>query len=831
VTLDATKAVRNKSSATRLAPAGSDVRRLIFLGVSQDLGFHLANSLTRLHHIEFIAASDQYLDGLKASINSIDAVLLGTKLDDPLAVAQSIHLLDKRLPIIILNSETTCSRMRQDLMFSPFVGHEVLVWPTTDIDGLAPVLADAAERRQQRLRFQEATIANAHVQLEVLPLLQPGAAEYVEGLFDHAPIGVLATDQNGVVRTLNRQSKNIFGVAEEKAIGRPLHELFPKPEHKRIKSLLKEAINADGRLSHELFEFPLDGEKSSFFEVTITPFSAKNGKRGGTMVVVQEVTLRVQVERQRTEAVVELQLIANVLRAFHSISTDSSRSLHEKIRQVLKLGCEQFGLPIGVISRVSGNEFVVLESITDIPKFFVGRRLDLDRTYCATTIDSPEPISFSHAGKSEWRSHSIYKEWQIEAYIGAKIVINGSTFGTLCFMGLTPRTKPFASAERETLKLMSQWIASELQRELAEAHMRKLSSAIEQTADTVVITNFSGIVEYVNPSFEALTGYGRNEVVGHPAKFLNTDGRLRTDLWEAIGHGTNLQFLHSDRTKSGKMFHEQMTISPLKDTANNITHFIVTGRDVTPLIEAKETDRKRQSELTHVARLSTLGGMISGLAHELNQPLCAIMTYAQTCVRKLESTKPTLSELKHGLKQIVRQAERADQIFVRMRNFSRKREMRRQRANVREIVNSALGFVQTELHHNNIKLKLSIPKNTQPVFVDAIQIQQVLINLLRNSIDALSNVDEAQRTISIKVSSERTHLTKIAVTDNGCGFNSGEVDRVFEPFFTTKEAGLGVGLSISQGIVEAHDGKLWLHSTSSSGTTFNMTIPNWKRAA
>jgi C4-dicarboxylate-specific signal transduction histidine kinase len=214
----------------------------------------------------------------------------------------------------------------------------------------------------------------------------------------------------------------------------------------------------------------------------------------------------------------------------------------------------------------------------------------------------------------------------------------------------------------------------------------------------------------------------------------------------------------------------------------------------------------------------------------LNQPLCAIMTYAQTCLRKIGGENPDLDDLKHGLNQIVRQAERADEIFVRIRNFSRKREIKRQRTDVREILNNSLAFVETEIHHNNIKLQIRAPKKARLVFVDAVQIQQVLINLIRNSIDALSGVDEAKRTLKINVTADGDSLTKISVSDNGCGCQEAHMDRLFEPFFTTKEAGLGVGLSISQGIVEAHGGKLWLHQTSPKGSTFCVTVPNWKRA-
>ncbi|MBS0232213.1 MAG: PAS domain S-box protein [Proteobacteria bacterium] len=823
-----TKDLGSDISVRRLgSESRSDVCNLLFVSVPRNIAFHISKNLSKLHHIEFVVDGNHLAAKVEERPEAVDAVLLGTELSDPVGWAQRIHTMDKRLPIIILGTAAKCGQLRQDLMFSPFLGHEIVVWPTTDIDGLADVLADAAQRRQQRQRYQEAAMANAHVQIEVLPLLQPETAEYVQGLFDHEPIGVVATDPNGTTLTINRQARQILGLPEDGLIDTQLQKLFPKDERPRIDKLLALANHTNVRLPPELFEFPISKSRSFFVEVIASAFSHPGGRRGA-MFVLQEVTLRVQAERQRTEAVVELRLIATALAALHNISAGRDDSLSEKVRDFLRLGCEQFGLPIGILSRIEGNKFTVLEAVSDNPNFFPGRVLKLNRTYCATAIDAAEPIAFEHAGATPWRDHSSYKDSRLEAYIGVRIVVGGDLFGTLCFMGNSPRRVTFSPAEREIVKLMARWIAGEFQRERAEAHMRKLSSAIEQAADSVVITDRSGIIEYVNPSFEALTGFKREEVTGDSAPFLQCDECLQSDLWEAIHEGADYRFLLSSQTKSGELYHQQMTVSPLRDDKGRTTHLIATGQDVTALIEAKEQDRKRQAELAHVARLSTLGGMVSGLAHELNQPLCAIMTYAQTCLRKMREGEARIEDLQHGLDQIVRQAQRADEIFVRIRNFSRKSQIRRQRTNIREIVETTLGFAQTEISHNNIKLELKFPKKQQLVYADGIQIQQVLLNLVRNSLDALAAVEREPRKLSIKVALESPKFTKLILSDNGCGCPPQELHRLFEPFFTTKEAGLGVGLSISEGIIEGHGGKLWLESSSPNGSTFCLTIPNWR---
>ena len=804
----------------------TDVRHLVLFKVDREAAPYIAGKLSKLHSIDFIEDTAELLSVLRSRVKSIDAVLLGANVDEPVSVAQQISSFDKQLPVVISSNEDH-AKLRTGLMYSPFLGHEVLIWPTTDAEGLAALLADAAERRQQRQRYQEATLANAHIQLEVLPLLQPETAEYVGGLLDHEPIGVLTTSPQGQIVTLNRQARQILGVTEQEVSGKPLVALFPEADRKRLSDLLSLAIHSESRLSPEVFEFPGTDGKMSFVEVTAAAFLDRTGKRG-VMLILQEVTLRIQAEKQRTEAIVELRLIARVLHAFHAISTGSNENLSGKILRILHLGCEQFGLPIGILSRIEGGTLKVLESVSEDWSFAPGSERLLERTYCGFTVNSLEPFAMENAGATEWRDHPVYKEHGLEAYLGVRISVDGAIFGTLCFMGQTARDSPFTAAERETLKLMSQWIAGQFQREHAEAHMRKLSSAIEQIGDSVVITSPSGIVEYVNPSFEALTGYTRAEITGQPTTFLPNDDKSQAELWAAVGQGKDFSFLLAHRTKDGGSYHEQITISPLKDNLGAITHLIATGRDVTAIVEARETDRKRQAELAHVARLSTLGGMVSGLSHELNQPLCAIMTYAQTCLRKIEPGVPKLEALSHGLTQIVRQAERANDIFERIRNFSRKRDMRRQRVNIGEIVESALSFIQTELRHNQVKLDLRVPKKARLVYVDTVQIQQVLLNLLRNSMDALSSIPEGKRTISIKVSAHGRHYTKIAVSDTGIGCPPQELSRLFEPFFTTKESGLGVGLSISQSIVEAHGGKLWLESTSNRGASFCMTIPNWR---
>ncbi len=238
---------------------------------------------------------------------------------------------------------------------------------------------------------------------------------------------------------------------------------------------------------------------------------------------------------------------------------------------------------------------------------------------------------------------------------------------------------------------------------------------------------------------------------------------------------------------------------------------------------AQEQALTHQAELAHVARLSTMGEMASGLAHELNQPLSAIHTYVQGCIRRINMGNADLDAIVNALQLTAQQADRAGGIIRRLRSFVRKGESHKTYSEINQIVSEVTGFLETQLKNKQVNLILDLEEDLPPVLADIIQIEQVLINLLKNGIESMSGIEKP----SIIVTTRRCNhkYIELCVIDSGHGISKDKLKRIFNPFFTTKNSGMGMGLSISSSIIEAHDGKLYAENNTEQGARFCLTLP------
>jgi two-component system sensor kinase FixL len=360
-----------------------------------------------------------------------------------------------------------------------------------------------------------------------------------------------------------------------------------------------------------------------------------------------------------------------------------------------------------------------------------------------------------------------------------------------------------------------------------EAHLRSILATVP---DAMVVIDEAGLILSFSAAAETMFGYSESDVVGQNVKMLMpSPDRERHDQYlinylttgkrKIIGIGRVTTALHSD----GFTFPIELSVGEAWSGGRRIfTGFI---RDLTERQETLLRLQDLQSELAHVGRVSEMGTLASSLAHELNQPLTAVSSYCESARDLLrdDMDPETTAMVREAMDEAAKQAVRAGQIVRRLRDFMSHGETERHVESLQRLINeaNALGLVGSREH--GIDVQVSLDPRADLVFVDRIQVQQVLVNLIRNAIDAM--VDAPVRKLSIRTA-KQDGLTRVTVEDTGSGISDSIAEQLFQPFVTSKQTGMGIGLSICRTIVQAHGGRIWFEAGANGGTAFHFTLPS-----
>ena len=264
---------------------------------------------------------------------------------------------------------------------------------------------------------------------------------------------------------------------------------------------------------------------------------------------------------------------------------------------------------------------------------------------------------------------------------------------------------------------------------------------------------------------------------------------------------------------------------PIITESGRLVEFIGTVMDVTERKQAEEALHKAQAELAHVTRVMTIGELVASIAHEINQPLGAIVTNGHACVRLLSREEPDLDKSREVVGRMIKDGMRASEVIKRIRDLLHKNPAERTPLSINETIQEVIVLVGSEVLRSKVELKTQLATDLPPVIGDRIQLQQVILNLILNGKEAMSGVQSHPRELQITSRKTNAGDIVIAVTDTGHGLDAKDVDRIFDPFFTTKSEGMGLGLSISKTIIEAHGGTLWATQNEDKGATIQFTLP------
>ena len=322
---------------------------------------------------------------------------------------------------------------------------------------------------------------------------------------------------------------------------------------------------------------------------------------------------------------------------------------------------------------------------------------------------------------------------------------------------------------------------------------------------------------------------------GQPSREL-IDQRLHPDDREQV-HGVRadavrekVDFEHEYRIllPDGTVRHVQATCHPVLNGAGDVVEVFGTARDVTERKHAEHALREAQAALAHVTRVTTLGEVTASIAHEVNQPLAAIAANAAACLNLLASGAQGVEAVRRILADIAEDAERAGDIIARIRRLAKRSAPEQVEVRPIDVVNDVLALAAAECAARRTTIRTDVPADLPVVFGDRVQLQQVLLNLIVNAMDAMADVNEAERRLEIRALLETADgrpMVTISVADRGTGLHPGETHRLFDAFYTTKPHGMGLGLAISRSIIEAHRGRLWAEPNGERGAIFSFQLP------
>lgn len=360
----------------------------------------------------------------------------------------------------------------------------------------------------------------------------------------------------------------------------------------------------------------------------------------------------------------------------------------------------------------------------------------------------------------------------------------------------------------------------------------RLRAILDTAVDAIITIEESGVIESVNPAAERAFGYARDEMVGRnvsvlmPSPYREEHDRhianyLRTGQARIIGIGREIEA----RRKDGSVFPADIAVSEVRLPGRRLFTGII--RDLTERREMEEQARLRLEDAAHTARLLELGEMCSGIVHEVNQPLTAIASFAEGCLRTIRRGGAEPGLIEDTLGRVAEQGALAAKMVSRLRGLVRKGESRRETFDLGPVIEETLLLVDHERRRRGVRIAVYCEPELPPVSADRVQIEQIVLNLVRNAFDAVEDADLRQ--VWLRTGRAGADRVRLVVEDSGRGLAPEMRERVFETFYSTKPNGLGVGLAISRSLAESHGGRLWAESIDGGGARFALDLPHGVR--
>jgi PAS domain S-box-containing protein len=552
--------------------------------------------------------------------------------------------------------------------------------------------------------------------------------------------------------------------------------------------------------------------------------------------LLADTLARQKAEEAREERLRFERLLADVSARFVSVSSEQvDAEIHGALHRIL----EFFGLDRSCFLRSTPAGVVAAH-----PSHLVGRsnplappELDRRRLYPWLIGRAMRGEAFV-VGRNELPESASVDRESFEQYaIRAALVIPIVVRGTPQYLLGGETTNRDARWREETivrLRLLGEIFAGALTRRSNEEERREAELKYRTVADSAYDWTYwveiGGAFRYITPSCQRITGYTAQEFETRPSLLRDLVAPEDLPLWdehhrqchEAQKTGELQYRIHA---KDGHVVWLDHLCRPVFDEQGRCVGIRASNHDATKRKQAEAESRRLHNELAHVSRVTALGELAAALAHEINQPLTAILNNAQAAQRLLSVECPDLDEVREALGDIVEDDRRAGQVIRRLRALLKREEPERQTLDINALIEEIVALIRGEFVIRDVQLRLEPAGHLPKVRGDRVQIQQVLLNLLRNAGEAMVDLPRALRTVWIRTWHYGSDAVGVSVSDAGPPIDENTLAKMFDPFYTTKSEGLGIGLPISRSIIEAHGGRIWVERNAGAGLTIHFTLP------
>jgi PAS domain S-box-containing protein len=348
----------------------------------------------------------------------------------------------------------------------------------------------------------------------------------------------------------------------------------------------------------------------------------------------------------------------------------------------------------------------------------------------------------------------------------------------------------------------------------------------ESSPDSISIVGRDYRYQRVNPVFARFWGMPAEKIVGmHVSDLMGRENfERRVESLDRCFAGEGVSFADWFATPHGRKY-RAISYSPLQPDLQRVEAALVIARDLTEHVLASEALREAQMQLAHANRVTTMGQFTASIAHEVSQPIAAAVTNADAALRWLGGRPPDLQEVRESLEAVIKDGNRASEVIARIRALSKKVPPRHDQLDINEAILEVIELTRSELLRNGVSLRTELAKGLPLIRGDRIQLQQIVLNLVMNAVEAMSDADKGSRDLLISTAEDMSNGVLVAVQDSGPGLSRENLGRLFDPFYTTKPGGMGMGLSICRSIIEAHGGKIWATGNVPQGAAFQFTLP------